>query len=167
MSKRFLSVFLLISFCGALSAQQSLPPTALTNGLSGKQKVVPLVSSKAGVGAILFPGIGQMQNGEKTKGAVFMGVGAALLGLSIYSGMSQQNLWKTYDTSRSSADYDAYKQRVYASNVFIGLTVSFWAYSVIDAFKMTGQKSAVTCSHCGLVSKKELGYCPKCGTKFN
>lgn len=82
----------------------------------------------------LFPGIGQLKNNEKSKAYIFMGVGGALLGTTLYMGLSQNNLWKDYVNSETKSDYDSYKSRVQTANIFIGITSAFWIYNVVDAY---------------------------------
>jgi DNA-directed RNA polymerase subunit RPC12/RpoP len=143
---------------------------------------------KSALRSLLFPGLGQLNNGQETKAYIFMGVGAALLGTTIYMGISQNNLWKDYESSLTKSDYDAYKSRVHTANIFIGITSAFWAYNVVDAYLGAKEQTSssrgyglrrsvtsiedesaeefITCPNCGAKLKPGTKFCPECGAKI-
>jgi hypothetical protein len=131
---RFVVVFLLAAFTGMLYAEAAQSGKPFENIKPAGAGGSPGPSIKAGLCSLMFPGIGQFQNKQAAKGAVFMGIGAILLGTTLYMGLSQSSLWNTYAGSRTSVDYDKYKTRVDTANFFIGITAAFWTFNVIEAY---------------------------------
>jgi len=83
--------------------------------------------------SVLFPGFGQISKGQKAKGAIFIGLGAILLGTTIYMGSTIESKWSVYKNNQTRANYDAYASWARTTNVFIGVTIGFWGINVLDA----------------------------------
>ncbi len=103
-------------------------------------KNIDIQASPALISA-LFPGLGQFENKQNTKGYAYLGVGAVLLGTAIYTGLYSQNLWETYENYQTEANYNVYKKRAEKwapiANIFIGITATFWFYNIFDAYMNT------------------------------
>ncbi len=126
-SSRIISALLILFFIIAFTIK----------GYSDKGKnpgITPALKS------LLFPGLGQLHNGQKNKGITFMIIGASLIGTTAYMAYSTMPWWDEHNKTRTDSSYDNYVNRCYTANIFIGLTSAFWLYNVYDAYS-TAKKS--------------------------
>ncbi len=123
-----LLAFLLVTNIEYLNAQGS--------GGTGQQ-------INSAINSMLFPGMGQLGNNNKFKGYLFIGIGAALIGSTIYMHDLSNESWDAYNTyyrlEEKNIDTEVEKYKDYANNaniteICLGVTIAFWTYNAIDAF---------------------------------
>jgi tetratricopeptide (TPR) repeat protein len=103
--------------------------------------VVPDPRPKAALHSLLFPGLGQMEKGQKTKGRAMMiaaGVGVIATGaLHLRREAAQKNYLSAQTIARAVSTYNRYNMFNRARNGAALLTTGVWLYSFFDALTLT------------------------------
>ncbi|MCS7228362.1 MAG: DUF5683 domain-containing protein, partial [Endomicrobia bacterium] len=84
----------------------------------------------------VFPGLGQLYNKQKIKGAVFLGATVCSLALAIIMYSTANQIYEDYKTLGDPyhPKYDDYLSYITMTNVFLALTGVIWTANIVDAY---------------------------------
>ncbi|MCP4482721.1 MAG: hypothetical protein GY817_08240 [bacterium] len=86
----------------------------------------------------VYPGLGQLYLGEKSKGYFFSGLASLSIIGAIYSWNNTEKKYNEYESKgvRSDSLYDDYLDEMNQMYLFVGVGLLNWAYSIYDAYKL-------------------------------
>jgi hypothetical protein len=104
----------------------------LCSAVTAEQQLNPQIKS------ILYPGWGQLSNGHTLKGAVFMSLETAALGLATYHSVRGQRFYRKYHDTGDSFEADMFRRETTRHdkrrNLYIGIGLLVWAVNIWDMY---------------------------------
>ena len=100
-------------------------------------------SENAALRSLMLSGWGQYFNNQKAKSFILGGITySSFISATTFYFLAQKD-YSDYEKKSVVDDplYDSYKKKIIYSNVFLGIGLASWTYSIIDAY-ITGGKRA-------------------------
>ncbi len=122
----------------------------------------PGIPKGAVIGSFLFPGLGHLYEGNRTKGWILCSLSALTVGSAIYYSVRTGSTGRTYhnavDPSQIENDYSAYNSAYKMRNFSIAAFAAVWIYSQIDLLFVSSPPAAMLPS---------IGFSPSSGLNLN
>ncbi len=89
--------------------------------------------------SVLFPGVGQIYIGEKTKGIILTSVSGGLILSSLLVWNYAESIYKDYETTLDPVLYDDYSTNIDIANFLLVAYFGVWVYNMVDIYLTTSK----------------------------
>ena len=134
-----LNLYLLKNKCASIvfrKPAEVLPGTEVQTIMASPQ--TPAINKMAFLNSSLFPGLGQLSQGNSTKGWAFVSAGLVSLGSAIYFTIDANSKAKKYHSANAQSDidntYSKYNTAYQLRNASVSIYLGTWLVNLYDIF---------------------------------